>query len=347
VNARLRVIVISDGEDWGSRATPVGVLNQLLEIGAVVDAVVVSTTDDNDRLGALCEMTGGIVFRSPEGLEDGKAIFEQEAFLNLAIRKSRQPAPRPVTQADFDATFNAWVQAKRYAATAENAALAEARMPTPLATPLCAVWNAQKKAGLCYRTRRILREIKYMVNHMTIDIPIWVDSANPEKIRAFIKAPPESPYGAVFFSVYITFPARYPTRPPIVRFTGIPYHPNISAEGKVLFSLVDANYRNTLTVCEILEGLRNLLSVPEYAGALNSTIGTEYETNKASCNVHAATVDEFDVAPRGKYVDVPADACPELDRDDTEESLHSVTHSRLMPTTIPQPDDDLNFSTFG
>jgi ubiquitin-conjugating enzyme E2 D/E len=146
-------------------------------------------------------------------------------------------------------------------------------------------------------------------------------------MRAFVRAPGASPYRQVFFSIFVTFPQQYPSLPPVLRFTATPYHPNISPEGKVLFSLVDQQYQSTLRVFEILQGVRNLLARPELDEALMSAIAVQYRNDRAAYNRRASesagtagavSPDGFDVFKVHKFVDLPGREA--VDGDDLVES---------------------------
>jgi ubiquitin-protein ligase/Mg-chelatase subunit ChlD len=346
-NAILRIIVISDGEDAGSRERPEDVLNQrLLNLRIIVDAVVVSHCDDNEPLGALCEMTGGVVIKAPKTLQEGLDIFEQEAFLNMNQRCRKIPAKRPVTAEQFEQKRQEWRGGTKYTAKVENHGLKEACMRTPLATPQYAAWRAQSRA-VSKRSGRILQEVKHLANNASAEIVVWTNYANPEKIRAFVKAPAASPYGQVFFSMFVTFPRQYPALPPVLRFTAAPYHPNISPDGKILFSLVDKQYQSALRVFEILEGVRKLLVTPELDEPLMGAIGLEYRNDRAGYTRRASgsagtagavSPDGFEVFKVQKFVEVPAGAV--VDRNDFVESQLALTHRKMGPNVL-RPSNDL------
>ena len=86
-NARLRILVISDGDDVGSSARPWAVLEKLCKYDIVLDSVIVSSEDSCKKLNALSHMTGGMSCR-PANVEEGLSLFEQEAFLFLDGRKT-------------------------------------------------------------------------------------------------------------------------------------------------------------------------------------------------------------------------------------------------------------------
>ena len=85
-DAKLRILVISDGDDVGSSAKPWQVCEKLLKSAVIVDSVIVSSEDSCKMLSALCHMTGGMSCR-PATIEEGLALFEQDAFLDLNVRQ--------------------------------------------------------------------------------------------------------------------------------------------------------------------------------------------------------------------------------------------------------------------
>jgi ubiquitin-protein ligase len=191
-----------------------------------------------------------------------------------------------------------------WATEAVNRGLIEARQQFPLAVPLFAIRQAmhaptpdvgQQRFG------RILRELKYIMNHIDKSITVFVNYQRIEKIRAFFQGPEGR-----FWSIYVTFPAQYPTHPPFVRFTSIPYHPNISSEGRALFSLVEHEYNPGVTVCQIIERARAILAEPELEEPLQQRILDELKHNREEYVRKAAEVAEregklaiadFDFAP--------------------------------------------------
>ena len=85
-NTKLRILVISDGDDVRSAARPWEVCEKLCKYDIVVDSVIVSSEDSCKKLNALCHMTGGMSCR-PATVEEGLALFEQDAFLDLNVRQ--------------------------------------------------------------------------------------------------------------------------------------------------------------------------------------------------------------------------------------------------------------------
>jgi hypothetical protein len=94
--AKLRILVISDGEDRHSKSAPHDVATRLIRAGIVVDSVVINNRDTCLRLCALCHLTGGLSFR-PATVSAGLALFEKEAFLFYEKRTPQARYTGPVS----------------------------------------------------------------------------------------------------------------------------------------------------------------------------------------------------------------------------------------------------------
>jgi ubiquitin-protein ligase len=270
--ARLRVIVITDGQDEGSKKTLGEVLDKLVKNAIVLDSVMLSSQPHrrNKEIWTLCKMSGGLAFRSA-GEREGLALFEQEAFLNIKMRKcscvTSDTSRGEMIEVSQGFTAAGW------ATEAVNHGLIEARQQFPLAVPLFAIRQGMRAptpdAGQ-QRFGRILRELKYIMNHIDGSITIFVHYQSIDKIRGFFQGPEGR-----FWSIFVTFPVQYPIHPPFVRFTNIPYHPNISSEGRALFGLVEHDYHPEVTVCQIIERAKAILAEPELQYALQRGIRDE------------------------------------------------------------------------
>ena len=135
------IIVISDGQELGSVKGPRDVLCKLIANAIVLDVVMLSTSDESRRLRAVCRMSGGLPFR-PRTREEGLALFKQEAFLDINIRKSVLPDTGEITieRIAEAATSPDGV----WATAAVNHAAIEAKRAFPLALPLFATSRAMR-----------------------------------------------------------------------------------------------------------------------------------------------------------------------------------------------------------
>jgi hypothetical protein len=81
--------VISNGEDFGSIATPAEACKAPVDAGIVCDSVIISAIDQCKTLYAVCHITGGLAFR-PETVDAELSTFDQKAF--LCYDKRKKPA---------------------------------------------------------------------------------------------------------------------------------------------------------------------------------------------------------------------------------------------------------------
>jgi hypothetical protein len=112
----------------------------LIDNKIVVNTGLISTVDENEPLRAICELTGRLAFRT-KMKEEGLFLFEQEAFLNITIRKRYRVGATPVTRAIFAEQLGDFSNQK-YAVNAENHIVEEAEMPFLLELSLYAIRQA-------------------------------------------------------------------------------------------------------------------------------------------------------------------------------------------------------------
>lgn len=72
----------------------------------------------------------------------------------------------------------------------------------------------------------------------------------------------------------------YPYDNPTAFFNKKVFHPNIYDDGMVCLDLLSTNWKPTLTILDILNGLRNLLEYPNPGSPANCTAGTIFSKNK-------------------------------------------------------------------
>lgn len=279
-NARLRILVISDGEDSTTPLPSHVLIAKLLKERVVVDGVMVSTADENAGLCVTCEMTGGQAFRTMSEAE-GLRLFEQESFLDINIRERLDPFAQPVTPAVLEQKFRAFDPARGYAQRPVNVAAQEAVQAFELATPLYGVRKTMHAGNtrLTQKSARILCELKILAKGPDPDITVYVAADSIEKMRATFQGPRGSPFEGKFWSIYITFPAQYPIRPPKIIFANVPYHPNVSSEGRAIFGMIEHFYSVKRTLKEIIQRARAVLGDPEtrVIPAVQPSVGFEFD----------------------------------------------------------------------
>jgi ubiquitin-protein ligase len=322
-NAKRRIVVITDGVDHdpGHETDPFTVAQKLIENDIVLDAVMVTTDKEDIENAHLClmvEMTGGIAFQ-PQSVDGGIDFFEREAFLNLRVRQSDSARAlqrrREVNQGNYVETAGAIPENARFARDVENSAVAAAMRPVRLAQPKTVLDTLEGiRDNLTPCMTRLHRELSDIVRRVPGDInegeapetadgkmPPWLDiwvgyevGALLNEWRVFILGPEGSPFAGLWWSLFVTFSKDYPTVPPTIRFLSVPYHPNVSAEGKVLFGLVDRGYRGTLRVMDLLMGVWALLSRPEMKLVLRPAIGRQFTEDRVGYESEARRLAEIE-----------------------------------------------------
>jgi ubiquitin-protein ligase len=330
-NAKRRIVVITDGVNWRSPILkPFAVAQKLIDNDIVLDAVIVSMAKQDITNAHLClmvQMTGGIAFQ-PQSVDRGIDFFEREAFLNLRVRQSDSARAlqlrRDVHQDNYIEAADAIPEPARFARDVENSAVSAAIRHLSLAEPKALLDTLEVvRDNLTPCMTRLHRELSDIVRRVPGDIeegeapetaddkiPPWLDvwvgyesGALMDEWRVFILGPEGSPFAGLWWSLFVTFSKDYPTVPPTIRFLSVPYHPNVSAEGKVLFGLVDRGYRGTLRVMDLLMGVYGLLSRPEENLVLrpaiwrqftNDRAGYEREARKLAETEAKASVEEYE-----------------------------------------------------
>jgi ubiquitin-protein ligase len=128
--------------------------------------------------------------------------------------------------------------------------------------------------------RRLLRELKPFAANRLENVQVWVDSTDLRTWRIFIEAPSGTPHEKRSWSALLDFPNEYPSAPPLLRFLSVPYHPNVSPEGKVLFSYIDTQYTAMMAPIDILTELTKLFAFPEIECALRKDVAREFVEDK-------------------------------------------------------------------
>lgn len=102
--------------------------------------------------------------------------------------------------------------------------------------------------------------------------------------RVFIYGPSGTPYENKWWYLFVTFPDAFPTSPPIFRFITIPYHINISNEGRICMNTIGNDYLSTSTVMELIGQVKCLLLVPNYEDPIDIEKLTLYNESKTKFN---------------------------------------------------------------
>jgi ubiquitin-protein ligase len=201
--------------------------------------------DPGDAVRLVHAAGGGAISISTEAAL--KAIVESEAFLNLNLRHRE-----PNSGSGFDTEFR-----HQQVAAAE----VRAKMRPALPTRRAPVTNS--------RTKRILQELEYASKCDDPDIQVFSTDALDEW-RVFIRGPESTPYRGVWWYLVVTFPVDYPLHPPKFRYISVPFHVNVSVEGRICLNVLEKEYVVTAAVFELLVYIRTLFECPNYDDPIDS-----------------------------------------------------------------------------
>lgn len=268
-NASKRILVISDGEDYVSKVKVEEVAKKLIQSNIIVDCVIVTQDDSCKMLAVLCHLTGGIAYR-PNTIKEGLSLFEKRAFLNLEDRiiddiplisndSNTKPSclkskPEKITKEFMENAIN-FVNYDQYPKYKyENISIKS------LSTPLHFCFVNRDKQMKSLRDRRIMKELRSAAKVMDIhsdnfdeDLKIYPFESKIDRWLVLIKAPITTLYENKWFSMLVEFPDSYPYIAPIFQFITIPYHLNISSEGRICLDSVEKGYLQTSSVIDIIQ----------------------------------------------------------------------------------------------
>lgn len=277
-NAVNRILVISDGEDTGSKMNLENVAKKMIDNNIIVDCVLVSTKEKCKELVTLCHITGGLAF-NPKTTNEGLLLFEKSAFLcieervennNPVINGDRKTRPKLLKSSQINADFiQKAIKDARFDTTADNKILSRAVGESRLASPghICSI-NLNTKITQP-RRRRILRELHYTAMITDKDSPdhdpniiIYPFASCLDIWQVFLKGEDKTPYEGKWFFLCVTFPELYPVEPPVFRFISIPYHLNVSSEGRICLNILEKGYMPSRHVIDIIQMIKELFVVP-------------------------------------------------------------------------------------
>jgi len=139
----------------------------------------------------------------------------------------------------------------------------------------------KRKTGslLSSSAKRIQKELA----EISLDPPTSC-SADPKGDNLYewvstIMGPAGSPYAGGVFFLDIQFPTDYPFKPPVIRFRTRIYHCNINNQGHICLDILRDNWSPALTISKVLLSICSLLTDPNPADPLVSSIAQEYVNN--------------------------------------------------------------------
>ena len=306
---------------------------------------MVSFFETNRDCCALSKLTGGLCFR-PKSVESGLEIFEQEAFLNITARhlSHKLNDGYEITEEMFKKVSEDFNDNDGFDKFAENQEIINAKSDFPLSTPLFMCYQYHSKDPETIRKKRAIFELNLIGHHPSKSYKVFSSHANPIEWRIFIKGPSGTPFKGKWLNLFITLPTDYPFSPPKFRFLTVPFHPNISFEGVVSFKMLDVDYSSSVKISEIIDGIIELLKVPEKnypinPRAMNLFVKDEVKFKEEQSSKEVG-VDDFNEFINCKvYDEIPDDVeIPE----DTRDSLYmtNATSTKYDGRVFGKSDDE-------
>lgn len=292
-NAVKQIIVFSSGiKDSGSKMNLKELSVKMLKSKVVIDSFIINDYSISKELVTLSHITSGYSFNLKEkdleclDLLDNSALYKYDrrkpngCALIKGDRKTSRRHLKPVMLTD-EFIQNATITAefdKEIVDILHDKIIKEINFSTPRHS--CYVNKNTQISNS--RKKRILRELHYAAEIMNKnsslydpDIIILPSHSMIEIWNVFLKGIEGTPYENKWFNLYVTFPDNYPVDAPMIKFIHVPYHLNISYDGRVCF-----DYNNDRVV-DIICDLKIIFLFPNIDCPLRIDASGLYEYDRS------------------------------------------------------------------
>ncbi|XP_059448424.1 ubiquitin-conjugating enzyme E2 11-like [Corylus avellana] len=127
---------------------------------------------------------------------------------------------------------------------------------------------------------RIQKELKEIEKNPPDFCSAGMVGGDIRRWQATIIGPPGTPFVGGIFKLSLTFPPKYPMKPPEVTFKTKIYHPNIDRNGNICFNILKDDWSPAYTISAVLVSLCSLLSSPNPEDPLEPQIAAVFLKNK-------------------------------------------------------------------
>ena len=109
-------------------------------------------------------------------------------------------------------------------------------------------------------------------------------STNMMVWQAGIPGKAGTPWENGLYKVEIAFTEDYPSKPPVVKFKPVIFHPNVYGSGKICLSILDEtkSWQPTITIKQMLLGVQELLNNPNNNDPAQQGASVMLKANKAA-----------------------------------------------------------------
>uniref|UniRef100_A0A1I8HQJ5 60S ribosomal protein L27 n=1 Tax=Macrostomum lignano TaxID=282301 RepID=A0A1I8HQJ5_9PLAT len=119
-------------------------------------------------------------------------------------------------------------------------------------------------------SRRLQKELMEVMTVGEKGLSAFPEGENLTRWTATLEGPAGTPYEGDVYKLSLEFPADYPYKSPVVRFTTPCFHPNVDQYGNICLDILKENWSALYTVRTILLSLRSLLNEPNNDSPLNA-----------------------------------------------------------------------------
>jgi ubiquitin-conjugating enzyme E2 A len=128
--------------------------------------------------------------------------------------------------------------------------------------------------------RRLVRELKKLQQSPREDFVVSVSESNIQVWTATLFCADGSDWARGIFQLEMTFTNEYPIVPPNVKFVGkIPFHPNVSTNGKICLDILKHNWSSAYGVEAIITSIHALLVNPNPDSPVNKIAADLFSQN--------------------------------------------------------------------
>ena len=258
-NATRRIVVFAISEDDDSRKTSCQISNEAHDAGILIDSF---SFEPNQELCAVSHILGGICMTIDQhGLAMEAA--ELEAFL---YPKYRKPSNVPIVEVT-PATIATFKKDARDVSIATMPLYDTGRQS--LVMPGTMVSQLSSTVGENPRTLRIMKELKMMVARVSPNFSVFHMKGAVHKWRVGIKLvglrkEQLRKLGVgKWLDLFVVLPDEYPHVAPEFRFlTPIPYHINVTRDGRICLGVLQREYLSTMHITELIDAITAMLVTP-------------------------------------------------------------------------------------
>ena len=282
LNAKKRILCISDGVDNKSDRRVANLCNSLVQKEIIIDSFCLGKEVNRD-LRLLCYWTGGYKFH-PQSLGQAMAICELEPVLN---QLERPPREIPSSSRAFLHGSNFFFPPNEQVAKPET--VTEDIYPKRKEHPNLhdsfielATFNALREGPNAIRgprssrTTRLMSEMKHLLANPHPHYDVYICESDMSFWKVIMQGPPDSIYADGTFLLYLHMEESYPTLGPKGRFVTPIYHPNINRHGRICHSIFDRNWTSDTRCRDVINTVYSLLLVPEFSDPVNVVVTLSY-----------------------------------------------------------------------